>query len=155
MSTPGTAGAEKARAGYTLIELMVVMLLAALLLGMGVNGLNKASSQRATTGARDTYIWLARRGRALAIQQGRPVRVVLYSDSAWARLVAPGQRPELVAFGKEYNTTVSAGGLDSVWISYDPRGFANPQVVPVAVTFTRGGMVARAVVQALGQVEAK
>ena len=161
MSTPGTLVRARARPGYTIIELIFVMLIAALLLGMGVNALNKASHERATTGARDGFIWLARRARNLAIQQGTRVRVVLYPDStkARARLVAPGHRDDVIAFGAEYSTRVSAGGADSVWICYEARGYANSNCtsagLPVTVTFSRGNIAARAVVQALGQVEAQ
>ncbi len=162
MSTPGTlAGARARPTGYTLVELVIVMMIAALLLGLGVNALNKAASQRATQSARDGFIWQARRARTLAIQQGTRVRVVLYPDStkAEARVVAPGHRDDVSAFGTEYNTRVSAGGADSVWICYEARGYANSNCtstgLPVTVTFSRGNISARAVVQALGQVEAR
>ncbi len=162
LSTPGTlAGARAQSAGYTLVELVIVMLIAALLLGLGVNSLNKAASQRATTSARDGFIWMARRARNLAIQQGTRVRVVLYPDTAkaQARLIAPGHADEFIALGEEYKTRVSAGGADSVWICYEARGYANTACtstgLPVTVTFTRGTISARAVVQGLGQVEAK
>ncbi len=157
LSTPGIPQGVRATAlaGYTLIELLMVMLLAALLLGMGVNGLNRASAQRNVKGARDTFVWLARRAQATAVQRGSKVRLVLYPDSARARVTAPGRPDEVVYFYKEYRTTVSAGGVDSVSVTYDPRGFANPQITPVTVVFRQAQDSAVAVVQALGQVDAQ
>lgn len=155
LSTPEIPGGARAPlGGYTLIELMIVMLLAALLMGFGVNGLNRAASQRAAKGARDTFVWMARRAQALAVQQGVRVRLILRASAGSARVVAPGRPDELFYFGAEYHTTVSASS-DSVSVQYDPRGYANPQITPVTVTFRQGADSARAVLQALGQVEAR
>ncbi len=150
--------------GYTIIELVVVLMIAAVLLSYGLLSLNRASADRGAAGARDTYVWLARRSRALAVQRGTDVKLSLKVSTQRAKLLLGTTTVDQVYFYDQYAAKPSlSSGNDSLVICYTPRGIASGScsipsgsTVPVTtVTFTRGGRTASAVVQALGQVEAK
>ncbi len=157
-------GMPMPRRGYTIIELVVVLMIAATLLGFGVTSLNRASAERGAIGARDTYVWLGRRGRTLAVQRGTNVLLSLKVSTQRAKLLLGPTVLDQVYFYDQYaaKPTLSSG-LDSLVICYTPRGVASGgcsipsgSTVPITtVTFTRGGRTASAMVQALGQVEAK
>lgn len=155
---------HSAPSGYTIVELLAVLLIAATLMGYGVQALNRAASQRATTSARDTYVWLARRARALAVQRGANVRLTIRPASQRAKLMQGSTLLDQVYFDQQFKTTVSLSSGDSLAVCYTPRGIAVLSTVvgcvgqmanPVTVTFQQGTYSAAAVMQVLGQVEAQ
>ncbi len=157
-------GTPTPRGGYTIIELVVVLMIAATMLGLGVTSLTRASAERGAISARDTYVWLARRGRTLAVQRGTNVKLSLRVSSQRARLLLGTTVLDQVYFYDQYAAKpLLSSGNDSLVICYTPRGVASGScsvpsgsTVPVTtVTFARGGRTASALVQALGQVEAK
>ncbi len=149
--------------GFTLIEVVVVLMIAAVLLTASFQALTKASADRAATGARDTYVWLARRARAQAVQRGTQVKVSIRGSTARARVVMGSTVVDQVYFGQQFGASVTLSSGDSLVICYTPRGVASGvcsypsgSTLPVTtVTFQQGTRSASAVVQALGQVEAQ
>ncbi len=162
MIAPARDGTQaKPPSGYTLIEIVVVLMIAALLLSYGVQALNKASADRAATGARDTFVWLARRARALAVQRGTNVTLTIKPATTRAKVLMAGTIVDQVYFAQQFGATPTLSTGDSLAICYTPRGIAQTTTPcsdltsPVTVTFQQGPRSASAVVQALGQVEAQ
>ena len=156
----GGPGRGAAEGGFTLIELVFVLVIAGVLLGMMFGNFKQAAAQRSATSARDTYIWMTRRARATAIQRGTNVQVRLAPDLARA-VVAAGTGTDSIMdvryFQADFGSATTAPSGDSIMICYNPRGFATPcgpTTLPTTVTFTVQGKSAIATVQALGQVEA-
>ena len=150
--------------GFAILELLTVLMIAAVLMTFGAMGLNKAAAQRGAGSARDSYVWLARRGRALAIQRGTNVTVRLRSSTKQAKLMLGTTLVDQIAFDPQFQASVTLSSGDSVVICYTPRGIVSATcsfpvsgstMTPMTVTFRRGVVSAVAVVQALGQVEAK
>lgn len=136
-----------------MVELVVVLGIASVLLSITFGALNKVANQRSAMSARDSYIWMARRARAAAIQRGTPVRLTIFGTGRAIVAQANNSRVlDQILFTKEFGTTVSLA-TDSVAVLYDPRGIANTGT-PKTVQFARGNISARARVQILGQVEA-
>ncbi len=160
---PGPRG-RPAPSGYTIMELIAVLMIAATLMTFGAQAFNKAAGQRATTSARDTYVWLARRARALAVQRGTNVRLTLLPATQQAKLALGSTLLDQVYFNQQFKTTVSLSSGDSLALCYTPRGVAvlgtgtgcvGQLSTPVTVTFQQGQISATAVMQVLGQAEAK
>ncbi len=149
--------------GFTIIELVVVMMIAAVLMTYGAMALNRASADRSATGARDTFVWLARRARALSVQRGTNVSLSVKQSTNRAKVLLGTTVVDQVYFDKQWQTGLTLStGSDSVVICYTPRGITQTTspctdiiTTPVTVTFTRGPRKASAIVQGLGQVEAK
>ncbi len=147
--------------GYTLVEAVVVMMIAAVLLSYGFQALSKASADRASTGARDTFVWLGRRARALAVQRGTTVRLSMKPSASRAKVLMGTTVVDQVYFQQQFGTNVTLSSGDSLVICYTPRGIAQTTTPcstlssPITVTFQQGARSASAVVQALGQVEAQ
>lgn len=147
-----------------MIEMFMVIVLVAVLSAVAFGKYHKGASARAASGARDTFVWLGRRARALAVQKGQIVRLTINPTTTRARLwlgqsgtsaVTDGS----VTFSKEYNVAVTSNATDSVIVCYSPRGFAlgsgcSTGNLPRTVTFTAGTSSSTATVQALGMVEA-
>ncbi len=157
---PGTL-----RPGFTLIEMFTAMVLIAVLSSIAFGKFNKSSANRSAVGARDAYVWLGRRARALAIQRGTVVRMTLNPTTEQARLWLgqTGVKPVLgsgISFRNDFKVNVATSSGDSIVVCYSPRGFAltgtcTTSGLPKTATFSRAGQFAVATVQPLGQVEAK
>lgn len=136
-----------------MLEMMVVLAIAAVFTGMAVGALQKTGNARAVKSARDSFGWMARRTRAAAVQRGQRVRFVLFPGTGRAIIrTTPSDEINLL---KEYGATVTGVAGDSLSVCYDPRGTVCPggTTLPVTVTFSRGGKSTSATIQALGQVE--
>lgn len=144
-----------------MVELLFVIVIAAILMGMAVNGANGYVSRRGTMNARDAFLFLAMRARASAIERGR--RVSLHLDAAADRAAiyegcdATGTPLETYDFSEDFEIDVLLSAEQQERICYTPRGFAREPDGQVysgfTVGFARGPDTARAVVRALGQVE--
>ena len=144
--------ATRARGGFSIVELVVVIIIAAVIMGMSVGAYHKVADNRSVKSARDTYGWMARRARAAAVQRGQRIRLVLVLGTAQAILRSTPE--DRVDFRKEYGATVTTSVTDSLVLCFDPRGMTcSTAGLPATVTFSRGGATAVATVQALGQVE--
>jgi len=147
------------RPGYTVIELIMVMVIGAILLGMVVSGASGYVSRKRVSNARDAFVYLAMRARAAAIERGRNVSVHL-SASQGLVMVNEGCSPsgaelERLALADEFFAKVEVSP-DPLRVCYSPRGFAIEShtniSAPTTVSFVIGKDTARAIVAPLGQV---
>ncbi len=145
------------RAGFTMIELLFVLLISTVLLGMATSGFESAQRSTAAHAARDSYTWLANRARSNALERGETVTMTLKPDSALARITDTSGTIDVIYFRTQYGTAVSTSDNATVVVCYGPRGFALSSCsngdLPQTVTFTRADQAYSARVQVLGQVD--
>jgi prepilin-type N-terminal cleavage/methylation domain-containing protein len=164
MQRPWTCSARR---GFTLIEMLIVMIIFGALLTFAIPSFTQMSKGRSAQNARDALVWMGTRARARAIERGEVQ--LLKIDPAnervsivWRRTsggAAATDTLEAVNFATVHNATISTTANTVIILCYSPRGFAfacsatNSPSVDVNVDFSHGGKTARARVKPLGQIE--
>ena len=144
------------RSGYTLLELVVVILVGSVITSIAITSFNGVSGRFAVKGARSTFQALHARARAQAIEFGRSVRlnVDVSGDSVW--LTVADRTLETVRFGKEFNVDIKTSSLTDLRVCMNPRGFADPRCnsysSPITVMFVLGEDTASVEILTLGQL---
>jgi prepilin-type N-terminal cleavage/methylation domain-containing protein len=118
----------KARPGFSAIELVVALVIAALLGSVAYPQITKYSSQRAAMNARDAFIGSASQARAAAIRLGEDVEMQVdrTADRVLVTLRRDGStvaEPLDLRTGSIRGQIVGDGGLT---LCYTPRGFMLP-----------------------------
>ncbi|HEY8470564.1 MAG TPA: type II secretion system protein [Longimicrobiales bacterium] len=141
-------------AGFTGIEMLVVLIIAGILVAMAMPALGRAWARQGALNARDSLVALAARARAAAIERGdTELKVDALTDRAW--IEQAGSTIDAVDYSGEFDADVTtASGRDALCVRYNARGLGRScgHTLPDSVVFTRGSYSARAVVQFLGQV---
>ncbi len=144
------------RSGYTLLEMVVVILVGSVITSIAIASFNGVSGRFAVRGARSTFQGLHARARAQAIEFGRTVRlnVDVSGDSVWLSM---GDRTlETVRFRNELNVDIQTSSLADLRVCMNPRGFAdsrcNNYSSPVTVMFLLDGDTALVEILTLGQL---
>lgn len=146
------------RRGFTLVELLAVVLIAGALGTLATPRLSLHMERRAVLQARDAFVAIAARGRSAALQRGEIVvlralpdtdRIIVYggngSDTLEILDLASGRGVDLLA-------------ATAPVVCYTPRGFAHPgcgsgSQLPMRVSFTAGGDTLSATITPIGLVE--
>ncbi len=111
--------------GFTLVEMLVVMIVIATVTAVTVPAITRLNDEDELTGAARELVTLLERARATSVEQGVPVTMTIDPASGryWVR-VGQGLAPEVFRTG-----TVSLGPgvtlastLDRVTFSFDPLG---------------------------------
>ncbi|HEX7089572.1 MAG TPA: type II secretion system protein [Longimicrobiales bacterium] len=143
-------------AGFTGIEMLIVLIIAGVLLAMAVPALGRARARQGALNARDALVMLGARARAVAIEHGdvAELRVDAVTDRAWIQHA--GSTMDAVDYSGEFDADVRiSSGSAALCVRYNARGLGSScggPTLPDTVTFARGSYRARAVVQFLGQV---
>lgn len=74
---------QSGRHGFTLVEALIVVVIAGALLLMSLPRLDRALARREVTNARAAVATLVLRARTAAVQRRQPVRVAVDSATAW------------------------------------------------------------------------
>ncbi|HWC73134.1 MAG TPA: type II secretion system protein [Gemmatimonadales bacterium] len=118
------------RAGFTFIEILIVMIIAGLVYAISaksVRGAFLAASRRAATREVTSYLF---RARTIGIQQSRRTWLVRNGNTLKIVVDSAGTKVQvgtIIDMSARYNVTLSATPKDS--IEFDPRGFV---VVPAS-----------------------
>ncbi len=165
-ATTGALKSERtgfARGGYTLIELLLVIVIGAILLTMTVPSFARVASGQNARNARDAAVWMAARARSRAIERGEIVKFEIHigDERAWIvrrnlGTALASDTLEKINFETEQNVQITAASR--VTLCYNPKGFAitcsaYSPAADVDVTFTYAGKSAVARVKPLGQIE--
>ena len=149
------------RDGFTIIELLIVLIIGAILMGYAVPGFTGMVRSRNAQNARDKLVWMSNYARARAIERGRVFQLEIYPGAETARVI---QRNAAVAadsvnFATEFKAMLSTTTNNTIIVCYSPRGFAfsscnaaSPNA-NVDVTFAFNDKRAVARVKPLGQIE--
>lgn len=136
------------RNGFTLIEMMIVIVIMGIMLAMAMPKLHDWSSSADARGARSAATSLLAKARAAAIQNNQVTRASFSGTSGAVVVVATNDTLQRVALGSEYGTTMTP----SSWsVTYDPRGIGAYQDA-LTVTFTKSEKSSSLTVSGYGRV---
>ena len=153
------------RAGFTLIEALLVLIISGILLGYAIPAFNGLTQRRNAQNARDAVVWMAARARARAIEQGQVqlLEIDPANHRAWivrrnTGTALASDTVETINFLNEQKTTLSTAANTKITICYGSRGYAiacsgNSPTANVDVTFTFNDRTAVARVKPLGEIE--
>lgn len=151
------------RGGYTLVELIVVLIIGVILTKQAVPGFTRMIRAKNAQNARDQLVWMAQRARSRAIERGQVWQMEIDPTSEKAWVVRRGgttaaDTTQMMDFNSEFKTQVSTVANTVITVCYSPRGFAfscsaNSPGANVDVSFTHIDKIAVARVKPLGQVQ--
>ena len=139
--------------GFTLIEMIFVLMIGALIISVGSREYTRVSGQRAVSNARDAMILTAYRARSEAMRSGHVVYLRVQPAAGTAEVVTPGDSVLHSLDAADYGAAMAG---ENMTLCYTARGYAMPgcSTLPTARTlgFYRNGDTASVEVTALGQV---
>jgi prepilin-type N-terminal cleavage/methylation domain-containing protein len=147
--SPDPAGMRMRRNGFTLIEMVIVIVVMGLILMIAMPKLTNWSDGAAARGARTKATSMLAKARASAIQNNKPTRVEFNGTNGAVVVVGTTDTLEKVTLGTEYGVSMSP----SSWsVTYDPRGIGTPSQTTLNISFTRSGKSSGLTVSGYGRV---
>lgn len=118
------------RAGFTMIELVVVILIGSILVGVALASFQNAQAAFAARGAKTMYATLHQRARAKAVELGRTQLFVVDSQGDSAFIIdwnppSPLRVTDVTRFRNELNVDLRSSPT-AFLICMTPRGYADP-----------------------------
>ena len=144
------------RNGFTVLELVVVLMLGVALTSIAVRSMAGIQSRMSVRQARNVYAALHARARAQAVEFGEPVMVGIDAegDSLWLER-DDGTRLEVIRLFDEMGVDLQ-GSSSTYTVCMNARGFADESCnsfdEPVTLSFVMGGDSASLLILPLGQV---
>jgi prepilin-type N-terminal cleavage/methylation domain-containing protein len=154
------------RSGFSLIEVVIVVLIVGVLGGIVVPQISRYTSKRSVANARDAFIHTAAQARAAAIRTGDQVQmrvrpagdsvvIVTAAHDTVAVLDLRGGSVQADLLGSKRDGAISAANFE---VCYVPRGYALPvcgnhPVHRTVVFVSKAGRDTAAVSLSVGQVE--
>lgn len=142
--------------GFTLIEVLIVIVIAGILTSMAIKGFGATSTALAARQARNVFSSMAARARAQAIESG--MTTVLLASPAGDSVMILGQGGKIVEnvrFREEMNVDIRST-VGDFRICMSPRGFADTDCSSFSsafeVSFVAGGNSETIEILPLGQI---
>jgi prepilin-type N-terminal cleavage/methylation domain-containing protein len=141
------------RAGFTFIEMMIVMIIAGLVYAISiksVRGAFVAASRRSATREVTSYLF---RARTVAIQQSRRAWLVRSGNTLKVIVDSSGTKVQVgtvIDMNARYSATLTATPSDSV--QFDPRGFVVLPASTPKLIITRAPAADTLCVTGLGRI---
>ena len=142
------------RSGFTMIELVIVIMVGGILTAIAFRGFSSAQARMAARQARQNFASLHARTRANAIEMGATVQLNVDKDrdSVWVQRGAT--RVETMRFRDELGVDIQ--GTGTLRLCMNPRGFAetscNSFSSTQTLTFAAGSDTAGLQIRTLGQI---
>lgn len=138
------------RAGFSIIELLIVLSLLSLLTGMVAPGAKHWHDGAATRAARDELAAALAWARLAAVAHGGTT-VIVDPGSALLRVVAAdGTERQAIDLGGRWGVSLETGGAAPAHIRYDPLGIG--RVANHTIRVRRGTAIAGVTISAHGRV---
>jgi prepilin-type N-terminal cleavage/methylation domain-containing protein len=146
------------RAGFTIIELVVTIVVTAALLTLVSRALGGVQGRIAADQASKTYEALHARARAHAVERGTTVRLSLDTAADTAALSLPdGEVLEMIDFRAELGVDVRSAASNPVVVCMTSRGYGETSCMSfnstVTLSFTAGRDTASLQLLSLGQIK--
>lgn len=168
---PNTPGRQSERRGFSLLELLMIVLISALMVGIFVPVAGSVQKRMSLTNAKNTMVFLAARARSHAANRGAIAILDIdpANNRAWIRLRGDTLADSFVDFERDHEADLlltdpysgapaEVGESGVLSICYSPRGYAQQGCIdvprlPLRLRFTRGGKSDSVEIRALGQIE--
>ncbi|TVP77414.1 MAG: prepilin-type N-terminal cleavage/methylation domain-containing protein [Gemmatimonadales bacterium] len=139
------------RKGFTLLELIIVIVIGTILSGIVLLAFSQVQGQLAVRNANASFLSLHSQARAFAVERGENVRFVVDRDAVQVRveLVSSGEVLNSLSFGQEFDVTMTGSGSSE--LVFTPRGVADGSGSRFTVEFVRGPRNRTVEVLQLGQ----
>jgi prepilin-type N-terminal cleavage/methylation domain-containing protein len=137
------------RNGFTLIEMMIVIVIMGIMLAMATPKVHDWSASAGARGARTTAVSLLAQARAAAIQNNQITEAQFNGSDGAAVIIATNDTVAKVSFNGDYGASMSPSAW---WVRYDPRGIGAPSSSTVTATFSRSGKSSSLTVSGFGRV---
>jgi len=142
------------RSGFTIIELIFVLMLSGIVMAVGVQQYNRVANQRAVGNARDALILTSLRARSEAVRSGQLVHMRVRPDLGLVRVETSDGRVLHTLRSADYRTQMVGSQLS---VCYSSRGYALSGCTAGlgaerGVGFVRGRDTAAVSILPLGQV---
>ena len=116
---------DKRRSGFSIIELVVVLMVGSVLTSIAITSFNGVSGRFAAKGARQTLMAMHARARAHAVEYGQIVRLNLDPDDDSVCLSRAGEVLEVLDFGEGFNVDIRTSTDAELSVCMNARGFAD------------------------------
>jgi len=152
---------NRGRAGFTLLELLVVCVIAAVLIAISGKGLSSAYAGNSRSSATRVVSTTLFQARALAIQRSRQSWLVRSGNTLKVLGDSLGTKVQLgktVDLAQRYNVTlgsVAAPVLTDTSISFDSRGLITGSTTALKIIVTKGSQADTVCVTGLGNTRAR
>jgi prepilin-type N-terminal cleavage/methylation domain-containing protein len=150
------------RRGFSLIELVIVMVLGGIIAGVAINSFGNAQSRMGPRSAESQFLTMHAHTRAIAVERGGMARLVADPATSMVEITfqaGPGVTPETVTgrnFQESFGVTLETTGGQPVILCMTPRGYAatgcNSFNTEARIRFVRGGQATGVTLLPLGQV---
>jgi prepilin-type N-terminal cleavage/methylation domain-containing protein len=139
--------------GFTLIELVLVITIAAVLVGITTLVFSRVQAGLATRSAVTSFLGLHAQARSMAVERGQLTRLTVNEEEAMVTVLLDSIPVNAVPLGDRFGVTLTAGG--GLVLCFNPRGLAEPSctsfTTPRTVVFTRGASSATVELLPMGQ----
>lgn len=141
--------------GFTLLEMLVVVILGTILIQMSIKGFSLVTNQFSAREARNVFQGMVARTRSQAIESGMPTILVADAQGDSVLILANGGVVEKVRFGTELGVDIQTTER-MTRICMTPRGFAdldcNSFTSTIKMAFVRGPKQEHIEIRPLGQI---
>jgi prepilin-type N-terminal cleavage/methylation domain-containing protein len=114
----------RVRAGYTLLELVLVLTIAGIMGALVVPAYGDLRDRQHARNARDAFVWLGERARLHAVERGATVVLELDAQAGRAWAVRRGTADTLDVLDFAGSGVTVTGPDAQVRLCYGPRGYA-------------------------------
>lgn len=164
MATMHALDPSRNRAGFSILELITVLVIGGVLVGITINSFSRVGGRMGVSSARSNFMSLNAQARSFAVERGVVVRLIVDPEANVVRVeTGPAGAPVVlnrIDLQREFGVDIQvpAGALSpagTLVLCMTPRGIANTACNSFAgatrLTFVRGDREARLDLLPLGQ----